>query len=200
MEDYVRQLVGLFVAVLMIAGCEQKYQTVTPEIQSKMMDDLKSGNLVLDCGVNCNGSWIFGQRALNHLDLSENWNALAVGVMKIGYQQDLGYYYLGQAAQGLGYHEAAIKYYQYAGALASGPPGPQQCASMPIQSPDAGCYGVDLLSVLPTLIQASEDALATQRGTTTVDLSTTPASANQGGTTKAHKRSKKWVMPPPPTK
>jgi hypothetical protein len=32
--------------------------------------------------------------------------------MKVGYGKDLGYYLLGQAAEGLGYNEGALKYYQ----------------------------------------------------------------------------------------
>lgn len=171
----------LVVSLTMLgAGCATKYVTVTPEIHSQMMEDLKAGNLTLDCGVQCLLSWNQALPNLAALDTAENWQELAVGVMKIGYRQDLAYYYLGQAAQGLGYHEAAIKYYRYAGALANDPDPTVRCGQ-------DSCEGVNLAVSLPVLIQASQNALAQQ-------------AASQAQPTSQAQNSSGWIMPPPPSK
>ena len=148
--------------VMALAGCAQKYQAVTPQIQATMLGDLKAGKLVLDCTLNCMLTWHQKVANLQALDLAEQWNDLAVQVMQIGYRQDLAYYYLGQAAQGLGYHEAAITYYRFADALATGQTIVDQCASQANQFSDP-CQGVDIASVTPVLIKASQDVLVEQK-------------------------------------
>jgi hypothetical protein len=43
---------------------------------------------------------------------ARQWRDLAVLVMQIGYTNDLTYYYLARAAEGLGFRDAAKTYYQ----------------------------------------------------------------------------------------
>jgi hypothetical protein len=50
---------------------------------------------------------------------ARQWRDLAVLVMQIGYTNDLTYYYLGRAAEGLGFRDAAKTYYQISGRLTS---------------------------------------------------------------------------------
>jgi tetratricopeptide (TPR) repeat protein len=155
-----------------------KYKSITPEISSSIMDDLKHGRTNLDCDNLCALSFINKQSDLYALDMAENWKDLAIAVARIGHGEDLAYYYLGQAAQGLGYHEAAIKYYAQAAAIATDhAKNKLQCAaegdigqqvippvllSMP-PGPEGGCSGVDIPSVVPVLIQASRTAMAKHR-------------------------------------
>jgi hypothetical protein len=152
----------------MLTGCASKYAAVTPEVQSTMMRDLQAGKPVLDCGQNCRFTWAGQVGAIHQLDLAENWNDLALRVMQVGYGSDLAYYYLGQAAQGLGYHQAAITYYGLSMALNTGSNAMLKCASgqalaaqLQLQTGDP-CEGVDLAASIPVLIQASRDALAQQ--------------------------------------
>jgi hypothetical protein len=44
---------------------------------------------------------------------------LAVLVVQIGYDEDLAWFYLGRAAEGLGSDKAALKYYKISAALAT---------------------------------------------------------------------------------
>jgi hypothetical protein len=50
---------------------------------------------------------------------ARQWRDLAILVMQIGYINDLTYYYLGRAAEGLGFGDAAKTYYQISVRLTS---------------------------------------------------------------------------------
>jgi len=191
-------------SVVALSGCVTKYQEITPQLRQQMLSDLEHGQLTLDCGIGCTLGWIEQLPVLHSLDMSEKWPDLAIGVMRVGYQQDLAYYYLGQAAQGLGFHQAAIKYYKFAGALASGGNPALQCAAT-----ESGCQDVDLLAVLPVLIQASEDALygkkhSAHHASSHKHKSTSKSTGGDKAKDEAPESSKPaatdWVMPPPPTK
>jgi hypothetical protein len=140
--------------------------------------------------------------SIHALDLAENWNGLAVRVMQIGFGSDLAYYYLGQSAQGLGYHNAAIAYYSTSYAIAQGGNPLLKCSAQ--QSPNGDpCLGVDLVSSIPVLIQASRDAIAQQQAAAAAAAS---ASADppvvkhhrkKPAATTASTGSSGWVAPPP---
>ncbi len=159
-----KRLIISLLGVAFVSACAMKVETVTPEIQAKMTEDLKSGNLTLDCTINCDFTWIHEVESLHALDMAERWQDLYVKVMQIGYKSDLAYYYLGQSAQGLGYHEAAIKYYKYAQALATGQNMAARCDATAEGALSDPCQGVEIASVTPVLIKASQDALAAQAG------------------------------------
>ncbi len=142
-----------------LGGCANKYDAVTPDVQAGMLADLRAGKLNLDCGLNCRITWDTQVAGIHALDLSEHWNDLAVQVMKIGYGNDLAYYYLGQAAQGLGYQQAAIGYYNYALALTNGTNPLVKCGAA---TSGNTCQGVDIAASVPVLIAASQAALAQQ--------------------------------------
>ncbi len=178
----------------MLAGCASKMDAVTPAMEAGMMTDLQAGKLNLDCGLKCDLTWISNAPQIHTLDIAERWQDLAIRVMQIGYGSDLAYYYLGQSAQGLGYHTAAIAYYNYSMALATGPNPLLKCES----NTDTGdnCQGVDLIASIPVLIQASRDALAKQEA----DAEAAAAAAAQPAPVVHHHKAKpKWVAPPPPS-
>jgi uncharacterized membrane protein YgcG len=186
--------------LLMLASCSNKYDTITPEIQAKMMGDLQAGNLTLDCGPKCGFTWLAQKPQIHQLDLAEKWQDLAIKVQQIGYGSDLAYYYMGQAAQGLGYHQAAITYYTTSLGISTGADPLLRCEAGQNQNGDP-CEGVDLVSSIPVLIQASRDALAQQAAAT--------AAANAPAPTYHHRHKKPassttntggsgWAVPPPP--
>ncbi len=190
-----RILAGAVAMLALLAGCEQKVATLTPELQAGMMNDLQAGKMTLDCGLKCHFTWVAQVPQINALDTSERWTDLAVRVMQIGYGSDLAYYYLGQAAQGLGYHNAAIAYYTTSLSIATGPDPLAKC-----EGTGAGannCQGVDLVDAIPKLIQASRDAIAQQQADAA-------AAAAAAAPPVVHHRKPKpkptsnWVAPPPP--
>ena len=57
-------------------------------------------------------------KAIAVLDATGRWQELALIVMQVGYMDDLTYYYLGHAAENLGYLQSAEKYYRIAEQIA----------------------------------------------------------------------------------
>jgi hypothetical protein len=114
---------------LLLSACSQQIPVLTPEIQATLLSNLRLGTATLDCGLACAGTWGGSLSEMNVYNATGDWTRLALRVMQIGFQEDLGYYYLGRSAEGLGAYEAAYKYYRIAGALATGPGGQFKCAS-----------------------------------------------------------------------
>lgn len=183
-----RGYLPLTVCLSLLAACAQKYETVTPDIRTQMLADLKAGKLTLDCTINCSFTWLSQVKYLHTLDLAERWEDLAVETMRIGNRRDLSYYYLGQAAQGLGYHDAAIQYYKFSAVLANGVDTTSQCA------PVGACQGVDLAADLPVLIQVSQDALNAQTNANQTNAAQKPPPQKRPTT-----KDPGWVMPSSPT-
>jgi hypothetical protein len=99
-------LTGL--ACLAVAGCAVR-PAVTP---AESLTLLQTGRPVLTCREACLAEW---QRALPQaaqLDAGRYFHDLALLVMRVGYQDDLTLYYLGRAAEGMGYRAAAVSYYR----------------------------------------------------------------------------------------
>jgi hypothetical protein len=120
-----RILAGL--GCMLLIGCATKVATLTPQLEAQMHQDLINGQAVLDCNLGCSGSFGYARSRLRTLYISENWPALGTLVMQIGYQGDLPYYYLGRAAEGQGAYEAAKKYYEIAGFVATSPMAQGKC-------------------------------------------------------------------------
>jgi hypothetical protein len=198
-----RHLLAAGTCLALLSGCAAKYDTVTPDVQAKMLADLQAGKPVLDCAEKCSFTWGSQVAAIHQLDLAERWNDLAVQVMRIGYGSDLAYYYLGQAAQGLGYYQASIAYYNWSLGLNTGANPVLKCANgealrAQLGLPGDSCQGVDLAGSIPVLIQASRDKIAEQEAAAQAAAAPAPvvhhrhhksAATDTGGTG--------WAVPPP---
>ena len=97
-------------------GCATRMPIVTPEARELFA----KGQAILDCRSACGFSWQQVRHHLSILYFQEQWQPLADEVMRVGYLEDLSYYYLGRAAEGLGYYEAALKYYRTSGGSSKG--------------------------------------------------------------------------------
>jgi hypothetical protein len=91
-----------------------------PEISSSSDDqhvkfkEFTDGKSFLDCDVACSGSWGWIRDELELYYNTNRWERLANTVLSNGHNVDLNYFYLGSAAEGLGYNHAAITYYKSA--------------------------------------------------------------------------------------
>ena len=103
-----RRLV-ILATCLVLAGCAGRPSPPTPE-QSLAL--LRTGQPVLSCREPCLAEWQIAQPQAAQLDAGRRSRELAVLVMRIGYQDDLSLYYLGRAAEGMGYRAAAVSYYR----------------------------------------------------------------------------------------
>ena len=187
------------VLVASMAGCA-KYDTVTPELQMSMMSDLQAGKLNLDCGLKCRILWDTQSATITALVAAQRWQDVTVQVMKIGYGNDLAYFDLGEAAQGLGFQKPAIGYYTYALALAQGNNAWTKCAAGRSSGNDP-CQGVDVVTAAPAQIAVVQAAIDQQEAAALAAATPPPVrhrhrhpavvpASSTGGTN--------WVAPPPP--
>jgi hypothetical protein len=99
-----------------LSGCGTTRSTdVSPEIQEAakvtMRDQIQSGQLRLTCQFSCAGIWGYNRKRIKNLLTNESWDDAALEVAKIGEEDDLGYFYLGQAMEHLDNIKAAKIYY-----------------------------------------------------------------------------------------
>lgn len=140
--------------LLALAACSS-VPTNTPESRAQTLSAFRSGKINLDCGVPCTWGWVNERARMRALDAAGDWESLALLVAQVGYQKDLAYYYLGRAAEGLGYREAAYAYYGDSYTLATGSQPGARCREV------AGdCMGVNLLAVLPVKLKSNAGMVA----------------------------------------
>lgn len=106
--------IGLGCAVL--AGC------ATPEPRpaaspDRTMEYLSVGQPLLRCREPCLARWRDAQQRAQSLAAAAKWRDLVALLAGVGYQDDLSLYYLGEAAEGLGFTAAAITYYRQSAEL-----------------------------------------------------------------------------------
>jgi outer membrane protein OmpA-like peptidoglycan-associated protein len=94
-------------------GCASRMaQRPNGEEVFDVISSLKKGELRLNCGVSCSGTSGFYSKKTNDFFNNQLWNDLAIEIARIGYSEDLAYYYLGRSAEGLGYPDEAKVYYK----------------------------------------------------------------------------------------
>lgn len=84
---------------------------------SPAYERFRRGEARLSCG-DCAFSFGNQLRELRELHARGQWEALARQVLDLDYHQDIAWYYLGEAARGLGLTTAARRYYEQAVSLA----------------------------------------------------------------------------------
>ncbi len=111
----------------------------SPVSESQVQAALHNGGTVLDCGASCADRWGRSQAELTRRYQAGDWVGLATLVLETGYRQDLAYFYLGRAAEGVGADSAALGYYRTAVSLTTGSAADARCAASA-----AGCGAVSL--------------------------------------------------------
>jgi predicted Zn-dependent protease len=74
----------------------------------------KRGETAFDCRLQCSLAYERRRADWKRLHARAQWRDLAVSVLQVGYQNDLSYFMLAEAARGLGLKDAAQKYYRRA--------------------------------------------------------------------------------------
>jgi hypothetical protein len=98
---------------LALAGCVEH-----PALSSAdAMALLASGRQVLTCRERCLAEWKHAEPQAVQLNAAARWTDLAMLVLQTGYEDDLSLYYLGRAAEGLGYPASASSYYRQSSRL-----------------------------------------------------------------------------------
>ena len=94
---------------LALAGCVAPPPAVTP---ADAVARLRTGEPLLSCREACVGEWQRAQPQAAQLAAAGRWADLAALTVRVNYQDDLSLYYLGRAAEMLGYPGAAAGYYR----------------------------------------------------------------------------------------
>lgn len=81
-------------------------------MSSGVGEEFKNGEARLGCRWHCALTWGLYRNEANGLYKAQAWSDLALNVLRIGYGDDLSYFYLGKAAEGLGHIRAAETYYR----------------------------------------------------------------------------------------
>ena len=114
MTPTMRLIACIGLALLFLSGCadsgdDNRYANVT---RPELLAQLQLGRSVLRCREACLPAWRDVQPRAARLEASSQWGDLAAIVIRTGYQDDLSLYYLGRAAEGLGFYPAAVSYYR----------------------------------------------------------------------------------------
>ena len=83
---------------------------------SPSYESFKQGTLELTCK-SCSLKFYLNQSDFKKFYQKQDWRGLAQSIVKVGYEFDLSYYYLGVAAKGLGLAEPSRIYFRKAKAL-----------------------------------------------------------------------------------
>lgn len=100
----------IFLALLNLS-CSSSYKTLDSSLQEQLINDLNTGNANLECRFTCSSTWLNALPRLKILHDEGRWRQLALETQKIGYSDNLSWYYLGRAAEGLHANNAAKTYY-----------------------------------------------------------------------------------------
>lgn len=98
---------GLSCALL--AGCAEQHSGVSADSGLTLM---QTGVPILSCRDACLADWRREQPQAQQLYATGQWRDLATLLIRVGYQDDLSLYYLGRAAEGLGFPAGAAAYYR----------------------------------------------------------------------------------------
>jgi predicted Zn-dependent protease len=104
---------------------------------SETFDKFSNGEATLACD-GCAGEFALRQASLREAYVKASWRQLALDTLKVDYGVDLAWYYLGVAAEKLGFAEAAAKYLAEAARRAAGRE--NACAASLLIS----CGGIDV--------------------------------------------------------
>lgn len=117
----IRAMLAFGLALASLQGCVKQHPAATAEqappdarTDDQMVEQLRGGGVTLSCGAPCEAAWTAGRAKVKSLYDAQDWRALAAAVTRIGFEQDLGYFYLGRASEELRFYDAALAYYRTA--------------------------------------------------------------------------------------
>lgn len=155
-------VISILTGVGLLSSCATGGIAVNaPDFQNKFA----SGNIRLTCKLECSGRVGFARQKMRTLYSNKQWMDLAKEVSSIGYENDQQYFYLGAAASGLGYRNAARTYFSLAGTTTS------KCGG----SPNV-CDGLNFPADINTWVNALNVADAKDAAAKNAVKSNTPTS------------------------
>lgn len=106
------QRAALALLALSLAACDQQQlPRDDPQALTFMQNRFKDGDAFLACGIDCSGTYGSARQGLAAAYQNQDWQELANAILTIGSDNDQAWFYLAAAADGLGYENAAQRYY-----------------------------------------------------------------------------------------
>jgi hypothetical protein len=107
------RLPALFAAT-MLSACAPAAE-VPRTVSPALLDSVREGIVELTCRSSaCENVWLARVEHAAHLTTQARWAELSQLLVVTNYSSDIGYYFLGRAADGLGSPSAAVHYYEIA--------------------------------------------------------------------------------------
>ncbi len=100
------------IGLLLLTGCASTDVDTADSATSERFQAFKTGNVILPMGTLEAADWTINRQAAYSLLAAGRWRELADLVQRKGINNDLAWYYLGRAAEGLGEADLARSYYQ----------------------------------------------------------------------------------------
>ena len=101
--------------IINLVGCaSHKPEDIYGNKLIDIFEGFKQGVLRLNCEFSCSGKWGTERRTAKILYDNEKWQDLVIKVSNVGFKNNQTYFYLGRAAEGLNYKDAALIYYKLA--------------------------------------------------------------------------------------
>ena len=108
------RLAGFLVILLVASACAVDPRDLDRSSQTQAMDSFRRGEIRLTSFVATAPRWGLNRARLKALHDAERWQELALRIVILNHGEDLSWYYLGRAAEGMGYRDAARIYYRRA--------------------------------------------------------------------------------------
>lgn len=134
--------------------------TSTPLVfYSEDSEKFKNGKLELNCKGECYAQYLIAQGSLKKLHEEKAWRELSQKIIKLPYKIDIAYYYLGAAAEGMGYIDSSRIYFSKAYELSKSTE--DSCSKATFLS----CNGIEITNVSHAVTNAPEKVIATFQAT-----------------------------------
>jgi gag-polyprotein putative aspartyl protease len=102
---------ALFLLLSVLTGCASQDAGLTPAAQAEQQTAFTDGRAMLFCNFDCVGNYGAHRQEMKADYAADNWSGLSADVLNIGENIDQAWFYLGAAAEGQGYDNAAQRYY-----------------------------------------------------------------------------------------
>jgi len=120
MERMAKFRLPALLAATMLSACApapEVPRTVSPDL----LASVREGTVEFTCRSSaCENVWLARVEQAAHLTTQARWAELSALLVVTNYSSDIGYYFLGRAADGLGSPGAAVHYYELAKAELKG--------------------------------------------------------------------------------
>jgi hypothetical protein len=102
-----KKTILIIIGIVFLSGCGM---TPVKHTDPNFIDNLREGRVTLSGG-GCSFTWGANNQAILSNLAGERWHDLANLIKSLECSQDSAYYFLGRSAEGMGFNDAARKYY-----------------------------------------------------------------------------------------